>query len=81
MNVNQIINMVTNQIIRRVVNMAVDGGMRFAQRKAAKVTAPDPTLDDTPNLMTPAELAKDAQLRAMADNSAKRAAVPGRLGR
>ena len=81
MNVNQIINMVTNQVIRRVVNMAVDGGMRFAARKAAKVADPDPTLDKTAKVMAPAELAKDAQLRAVADQAAKSASVAGRLGR
>lgn len=79
MNMNQLINMVTNQVVRRVVNIVVDRGFRFAARKA-----PPPAPDATPqnsHVTTPAELAKEAQLRALADQAAKSAKMIRRIGR
>ena len=70
MDLNRIINMVANQIIRRVVNMAVDGGMRFASRKTAELSKPDPETPATNDIGSPAEQAKDAQLRNLADKAA-----------
>ena len=78
MNLNHFINMVTNQVIRRVVNIVVDRGINFASRKVAK--SPKPITDQTtePDITTPAELARDAQLRTMADKAAKTAQMARR---
>lgn len=81
MDLNRIINMVTHQLIRRVVNMAVDGGLRFASRKTSQLTKPDPALPGVKDVTTPAELAQEAQLRTMADKAAKSASIGRRLGR
>lgn len=78
MDLNRIINMVTNQIIRRVVNMAVDGGLRFASRKTAELTKPDPEAPAGKDITTPAEMAKDAHLRGLADQAAVTAKMTGR---
>ena len=88
MNLNHLINMVTNQVVRRVVNIAVDRGFRFAQRKAADVTTPNsdqaasiPEQPAANHITTPSELAKDAQLRTLADQAAKTAKMMRRIGR
>lgn len=79
MNLNQLINMVTNQIVRRVVNIVVDKGFRLASRRSLPKT--DAKLAETPQVTTPAELAKDASLRAMADQAAQTAKMTGRTPR
>ena len=81
MNLNHLINLVTNQVIRRVINIAVDHGFRFVSRKAAK--APMPVTDQAvrQTVPTPAELANEAQLQALADQAAKTATMTGRIGR
>lgn len=81
MNLNHLINMVTNQVIRRVVNIVVDRGFNFASRKAAEIATPDPEQPASNNMITPADLAKEAQLRAMADQAAKTAKFMRRIGR
>ena len=78
MNLNHLINMVTNQIIRRVVNTVVDRGFRFASRKSAELTKPDPEPQLVRDVTTPAELAKDAQLRRLADQATTTAKMTGR---
>ena len=80
MNMNQLINMVTNQIIRRVVNIVVDKGFRFASRSAATVKT---AAQDNPP--APAEIAstdpqRDAQLRDMVEKAAAGAKLNGRIG-
>lgn len=79
MNLNHFINMVTNQVVRRVVNIVVDRGINFASRKVA---LPKP-LDTPPKkpVITPEELAKQASLQTMADQAAKTAKMARRLGR
>ena len=82
MNLNQLINMVTNQVIRRVVNLVVDRGIKLASRKAADKTAANPEQPaPTAHVTTPAELAKEAGLRTMADQAAKSARMMRRIGR
>lgn len=76
MNFNHLINMVTNQVIRRVVNIVVDRGINFAWRKKPK----GEQLPEK-HVTTPAELAKEASLRAMADQAAKTAKMARRPGR
>jgi hypothetical protein len=76
MNLNHLINMVVNQVVRRVVNSAVDRGINFAWRKK-----PVSELPPEKHVTTPAELAKDASLRSMADQAAKTAKATRRLGR
>ena len=77
MNLDRLVNMVVNQVIRRVVNIVVDRGINFAWRKKP---APDTATPET-DVTTPAELAKDAQLRTMADHAAETAKMARRLGR
>ena len=77
MNLDRLVNMVVNQVVRRVVNIVVDRGINFAWRKTPAPNTAAPETDVT----TPAELAKDAQLRTMADHAAKTAKMARRLGR
>jgi hypothetical protein len=77
MNLDRLVNMVINQVVRRVVNMVVNRGINFAWRKKPTSDTDAPVSDAT----TPAELAKDAQLRTMADQAAKAAKMARRLGR
>lgn len=77
MNLDRLMNMVVNQVVRRVVNIVVDRGINFAWRKKPAPDTAAPAIDVT----TPAELAKDAQLRTMADHAAKTAKMARRLGR
>jgi hypothetical protein len=76
MNLNHLINMVTNQVIRRVVNIVVDRGIALAWRKKPASEQPPEK-----HVTTPAELAKEARLQAMADQAAKTAKMARRLGR
>ena len=81
MNLNHLINMVTNQLVRRVVNLVVDRGINFASRKAADITTPAREQPALKHVTTPGELAKEAQLRSMADQAAKTSKMTRRLGR
>lgn len=81
MNLNRLINMVTNQVIRRVVNVAIDRGINFVSRKSVKPPEPIGSRAVDQDATTPAELAQDAQLRTMADQAAKTARMTRRLGR
>ena len=81
MNLNRLINMVTNQVIRRVVKLVVDRGINFASRKAATSSTPDPDQPAPKHPTTPAELANDARLRSMADQAAKTAKMMRRIRR
>ena len=81
MNVNQLINMVTNQVIRRVVKVVIDRGINFASRKSVKPPNPLPNQAVGQDVTTPAELAQAAQSRVMADKAAKTARMARRLGR
>jgi hypothetical protein len=76
MNLDRLVNMVVNQVVRRVVNIVVDRGITFAWRKK-----PTPVEPPQKHVTTPAELAKDASLRTMADQAAKTAKMARRLGR
>ena len=77
MNLDRLVNMVVNQVVRRVVNIVVDRGINFAWRKTPTPNTAAPETDVT----TPAELAKDAQLRTMADQAAETAKMARRFGR
>lgn len=81
MNLNRLINMVTNQVIRRVVNVAIDRGINFVSRKSVKPAEPVTHQAVEHDVTTPAELARDAQLRTAADQAAKTARMARRLGR
>ena len=86
MNMNRLINIITNQVVRRLVNLAINRGISFASRKSAAPAKPlEPAVvhDDKVqgHVTTPAELAKDAQLRSMAKQAAKAARMARRLGR
>ena len=81
MNLNHLINMVTNQVIRRVVNLVVDRGINFASRKVADAATPDPEQAKPTHVTTPEELAKEASLRTLADQAAKTAKMMRRIGR
>lgn len=81
MNMDRIIGMVANQVIRRVVNLVVDRGFNFVSRKSADLTASNAD-DALPKLpKSKEELARDAQLRSMADQAANTAKVTRRLRR
>lgn len=67
--------MIVDQVVRRVVNIVVDRGINFAWRKKSVADQPAEK-----HVTTPAELAKDAQLQAMADHAAKTAKMARRLG-
>lgn len=81
MNLNKLINMVTNHVIRRVVTLVVDRGINFASRKVADIATPDTEQPVPKTLATPDEIAKEAQLRLMADQAAKTAATMRPIGR
>lgn len=86
MNMNRLINMITNQVVRRLVNMAINRGISFASRKSALPAKPHqpgaPQNDGAQgHVTTPAELAKDAELRSMAKQATKAARMARRLGR
>ena len=80
MNMNQLINMVTNQIIRRVVNIVVDKGFRFASRSAATVKTAAKDNPPAPAEIASADPQRDAQLRDMVEKAAAGAKLNGRIG-
>ena len=79
MNLDRIIGMVVNQVVRRVVNVVVDRGFRAAAHMTEQ--KPDPEQATADHVTTPAELAKDARLRTMAEQAAKTAKMTRRIGR
>lgn len=76
MNLDRLINMVVNQVVRRVVNIAVDRGINFAWRKKPVSGQPSEK-----HQTDPGEQAKDASLRSMADQAAKTARIARRIRR
>ena len=80
MNMNQLINMVTNQIIRRVVNIVVDRGFRFASRSATTVKTAVQDNSPAPSEIASADPQRDAQLRDMVEKAAAGVKLNGRPG-
>ena len=76
MNLDRLVNMVVNQVLRRVVNIVVDRGINFAWRKK-----PGPVEPAEMPITPTAEMSKDASLRTMADQAAKTAKMARRIGR
>lgn len=70
MNMNQLINMVTNQIVRRVVNIVVDKGFWLASRRAATVTSPAQEEPPTRPEIAATDPQREAQLREMVEKAA-----------
>lgn len=78
MDLNRLVNMVVNQLIRRVIKVVVDRGIGLASRSAGRMGQPKP---DQIAEATAADRAKDAQLRGLADKAAKTGRIARRIDR